>query len=437
LQEVELDDGYEDFKGVVHSHSYLSHDSEGSIEQIVRCAREAGVHFIFMTDHPDPKGRIFTEGARGEHDGVFFFTGAEMAGSLLPFRRPEDTRPVILTKEEGTALGRAGSAVARSRGVRPTADQQAAVDAGMTVQQALIDEVIGDDGLVFVGHPEETYKLTGLQRFTGQEIYNIHSDLLDERIGGKKFLMIFVGTMLTAERFPFITWDETFYDVPTEVIACWDQLTEQRKVVGIAGNDAHSNVGFYAKYLEDGTVRLYECSGEELRGRKAGPVLRTALRLLPGPLEPGTELFRAQMDPYERSFGFVSTHLLAKKKTEEEFWQALARGHAFVAFDWLAPSRGFTFVARNEDGDMAVMGDEIEHSLGLRLEVVTPALCRIYVVRNGKTVETWTDARHVSYRVSEPGTYRIEAHVYLGKKLRPWIYSNPIYVRPAESGDGG
>ena len=225
--------------------------------------------------------------------------------------------------------------------------------------------------------------------------------------------------------------------MPAEVIACWDELTEQRKVVGVAGNDAHSNVGFYATYLDDGTVRLYECNGEELRVRKAGPVLRTALRVLPGPPEPGKELFRLQLDPYERSFGFVSTHLLVREKTEEEFWQALARGHAYVSFDWLAPSRGFTFVANDEDGDMAVMGDEIEHSLGLGLEVVTPALCRIYLVKNGKTVESWTDARHAAYRVSEPGTYRVEAHVFLGKKLRPWIYSNPIYVRPARSSPSG
>lgn len=69
-----------DFRGIIHCHSYLSHDSRGTPQEIVAAAREAGVDFIMMTDHPEdpPRG----EPLRGLHGGVLFFAGAETGGRL-------------------------------------------------------------------------------------------------------------------------------------------------------------------------------------------------------------------------------------------------------------------------------------------------------------------------------------------------------------------
>ncbi len=35
----------------------------------------------------------------------------------------------------------------------------------------------------------------------------------------------------------------------------------------------------------------------------------------------------------------------------------------------------------------------------------------------------------LEHEVTEPGAYRIEAHRHWRKRERPWIYSNPIYLR--------
>lgn len=34
-----------------------------------------------------------------------------------------------------------------------------------------------------------------------------------------------------------------------------------------------------------------------------------------------------------------------------------------------------------------------------------------------------------SYTPKEPGAYRVEAWLKLDGEYRPWIYSNPIYVK--------
>jgi hypothetical protein len=69
-----------DYRGIIHCHSYLSHDSKGTPEEIIAACRAASVDFVMMTDHPadPPRG----EPLRGLHGGVLFFAGAETGGRL-------------------------------------------------------------------------------------------------------------------------------------------------------------------------------------------------------------------------------------------------------------------------------------------------------------------------------------------------------------------
>src|SRR5678816_3533081 len=39
------------FRGALHSHSFWSHDSEGTLSDIVPAAKKVGLDFIFLTDH--------------------------------------------------------------------------------------------------------------------------------------------------------------------------------------------------------------------------------------------------------------------------------------------------------------------------------------------------------------------------------------------------
>src|SRR5438128_6131672 len=42
---------YQDVRDVIHAHSYLSHDSRGTPEEIIAGAKKAGMRVLFMTDH--------------------------------------------------------------------------------------------------------------------------------------------------------------------------------------------------------------------------------------------------------------------------------------------------------------------------------------------------------------------------------------------------
>jgi hypothetical protein len=48
-------DGLRRYRGVIHVHSHLSHDSRGDDDEILRAAAAAGVDFLLMTDHNGPR----------------------------------------------------------------------------------------------------------------------------------------------------------------------------------------------------------------------------------------------------------------------------------------------------------------------------------------------------------------------------------------------
>ena len=56
--------------------------------------------------------------------------------------------------------------------------------------------------------------------------------------------------------------------------------------------------------------------------------------------------------------------------------------------------------------------------------VKTEATITLRILRNGEEIRS-TEANALRFSPEAPGVYRVEA--YIGEK--PWIYSNPIYLR--------
>ena len=54
---------------------------------------------------------------------------------------------------------------------------------------------------------------------------------------------------------------------------------------------------------------------------------------------------------------------------------------------------------------------------------------RICLIRNGRLVKEEHRRAALQWDVDVPGVYRIEAQQYVAGRWRPWIYSNPIWVR--------
>lgn len=133
---------------------------------------------------------------------------------------------------------------------------------------------------------------------------------------------------------------------------------------------------------------------------------------------------------YEIAFRNTSTHILARELTESEVRNSLVHGHAYVAQDWLCDPAGFFFIAENSLG-VFDMGDTVgtgpvAGQTQLRAYVPVPA--KLKLIRDGAVVAEVVDSK-LSYTVKEQGAYRLEAWLRAGGEDRPWIFSNPIYIR--------
>ncbi len=81
------------YTGVIHIHTVRS-DGGGTLEEVVRAAKENGIDFVLLTDH-GTRG-YGGEGEEGWHDGVLVLCGEEVStpeGHLLAFETREDVGP--------------------------------------------------------------------------------------------------------------------------------------------------------------------------------------------------------------------------------------------------------------------------------------------------------------------------------------------------------
>jgi hypothetical protein len=170
-------------------------------------------------------------------------------------------------------------------------------------------------------------------------------------------------------------------DLPQRNLDEWDRLGRSRRVAMIGGLDAHQ-------------------VGKRIAGR-------VPLRLM----------------SYRRSFRMLSTHVLVPEllsgdadRDRAMVFDALRAGHSYIARDWLAPARGFSFTR---------MGEETTGRPTLEVRLPRPASVRLLC--DGAVVASADDAAELDHVPASPGVYRVEAR--LGGRL--WIVSNAVYLRDA------
>ncbi|HYP53266.1 MAG TPA: hypothetical protein VEQ42_06975, partial [Pyrinomonadaceae bacterium] len=200
-------DPYEDHAGVLHVHSALSHDSEGTPAEIVRAAKANGLAFVVMTEHPSAHADTAEATLRGTHDGVLFVGGSETvaAGGERLLVVPGSSPP----------------------GGRPLSAQE-------TVNRAK-----AEGRLVFVAYPEQLNGLS-FDGFDGIEVYNLYTNT--KRIN---YARLAFDALWSYASYPELLF-ATFYERPADNLRRWDELTRAeagRPLVAVAGNDAHQNVG--------------------------------------------------------------------------------------------------------------------------------------------------------------------------------------------------
>ncbi len=403
---VALKTGWNEYRGVMHSHSEISHDSEVSFPEILEAMHKADCDFIFLTDHVVEGKADYSLGWRGVHDGVLFVQGYEMHDGFMPWGLPPDT---VLENNANPA------------------------------EQARQIRELG--GVLALGHCEG-YRPWEIPEIDAMEIYNIHTDMLDEMMEKHSQLEVAKEILFNLDnlndqvlRHMFDWW------VLGMLVQKWDEQGKTRKITAIAANDCHQNVGLRGIYTAKDTLLLLDTGHSDPEKKIAELPLnwatRPMLRMFFGPLEADRQLFRLDLDPYERSSRFVNTHLLAKELTEPALLDALRQGRAFIAFNMIAPAEGFAFVAEG-GGKQVTMGEQITLEPGLKLRAESPIPCLFNLFRNGEMV-SGQEGKTFEFEATAPGKYRLQASLPVpgeitvtGEKfannVAPWVLTNPIEI---------
>lgn len=390
-QAVAYTAGWNEYRGILHSHSHFSHDSEMSFEDIHRALDVARLDFICLSDHAVEGRADFDWQWRGIHDGKLFIPGFELKEGMMPFGVASG---VVLSNRADTAI--------------------------------LARQIVTNGGVLFYAHPEEP-RDWNLPELTGMEIYNLHTDFKRQKGGLSGTLRTQLPDMiLNLRRYPDHVYRLAFHR-PTEFLQRWDDLNRTRHITGIAGNDCHQNVGVRAFYTAADTVRVEDTSPKTLKEFKLNWFTRPIARWLFGPLDPSRKLFHVQLDPYERSARFVNTHVLARGLEEPAILDSLRAGRVFIGFDMIADSSSFRWYANDPSG-LAVMGESFAFSKETRLHARSPLPCRFTIVKDGNVVHQ-QEGRVLEWTPTGTGKYRVEAELNVRDEWVPWVYANPIQLQ--------
>lgn len=354
---------FTEYKGVLHVHSFLGGHSTGDFSSIINAAIANELDFVVMTEHPARHFSTADMTLKGQHAGITFVNGNEVSTA-------NGDRLLVLPGNEDA--GRAGTLSIRD----------------------VISKEKERGSLSFVAYPEEFKSWS--EQYDGVEVYNVYTNA--RRLNP---LVMFFDALWSYRSYPELLFS-TFYRRPAESLKLWDEAIARRggRVVGVAGNDSHANIG----------LSLRDSAGKTLLG--------------------------LQLDPYVRSFRLVRIHVLIPANeplNNESLLKALAAGHVYIGFDLFGDSSGFSFTATSTNEQRKIQGDEISLDDGeINLRVHSPVPSRILLFRDGKILRDENGSQTKEFVVSERGAYRVE--VYLPQlpsplKDQPWIISNPIYVR--------
>ncbi|MBO0861197.1 MAG: histidinol phosphatase [Chloracidobacterium sp.] len=393
---VLLETGYIDFRGVMHAHAEDSTHTGGTRRELLEAAKSAGAQVVMLTDHVHPPRDFINPDSHGMKDGVLFIPGAEDEG-FISF--PE--RSII----------------------------KAYIDKDYKTHEEYIKIVKSAGGNIFLSHVEERLDWETAE-LDGMEIYNHHTDFLDE----DEFVKWLRSSFTDPDRLKRI--EEALSEYPMEffgasqdylerIIAKWDHDLLKYRLTGVAANDCHHNQVFTIKAATPPDALMINAVGQPARKISPDRVPRIAEMLKNR--SSGEVIAKLDFDPYERSMRYVSTHFLMPELNESSVRQAIRQSHVYVAHDWLCDPTGFALIAEAAGKRIGVMGDDVMMEKGMKLRLEAPVAGMIKLFFNGRVVNQ-SQSDRLSYAIDGPGVYRVEIWLEVGGEMRPWIYANPIRV---------
>lgn len=260
-----------------------------------------------------------------------------------------------------------------------------------TNAQRMINEVNSQGGYAFIAHPDhEGAPLVGSRAFpwlawdaegyAGLGIWDLLSDWSSQLKG--------VWSTLRACLQP----GEALQGPRRKTLERWDQLTQEKHIVAIGESDNH---GHHRRYFG----------------------------------------FSRQIFSFDFAFRTIRTHVLLKEalsgnaaQDQVAILQALRDGSSYVSLDLWKDPAGFMFRAYNDTEETHAGGTLLRQGPSL-LETKLPSAGRLRLIRDGRIVKEERRRGHLQWDLDVPGVYRVEADQRVSGRWRPWIFSNPIWVR--------
>lgn len=139
--------------------------------------------------------------------------------------------------------------------------------------------------------------------------------------------------------------------------------------------------------------------------------------------------------PFPTAFATIRTHVLTDaplasdpEAARRQIYEALRACRAYVAQERWRPAAGFSFSVRGAAKETFIGGEYRLEGRAAEAVAVVPSPGRIRLLRDGEIVAEDTGTR-LSAAVERPGVYRVEAYQKVWGVHKPWIFSNPVWVR--------
>jgi hypothetical protein len=179
-------DGFVDYKGVVHVHSFLGGHSAGTFSQIISAAQANQLQFVIMTEHTEKDFDTAAMTLKDVHGGVLFINGNEVSAA-------NGDRTLVLP---------------------------------------------GDVSIV--AYPEE-FKNWDTAGLDGVEVYNVFTNARQVNP-----VLAFFDVLWSQRSYPELIF-ALYLKRPDEALRRWDQALAKTRLTAVGGNDAHSNIGVSLK----------------------------------------------------------------------------------------------------------------------------------------------------------------------------------------------
>jgi hypothetical protein len=174
--------GFKEYKGVVHVHSFLGGHSAGTFGEIISAAQANQLQFVIMTEHTEKEFDTAAMTLKGTHAGVLFINGNEVSAD-------NGDRRLVLPGETS-----------------------------------------------IVAYPEE-FKNWDTAHVNGVEVYNVFTNA---KQGNP--LVAFFDVLWSQRTYPDLIF-ALYFQRPDEGLKKWDQALTRTRLTATAGNDAHANIG--------------------------------------------------------------------------------------------------------------------------------------------------------------------------------------------------